>query len=339
MTSKSATGVCDSIVTMRVPDSRSDGQFLLRRQERALADDVGLVVEQPVDRLEAEVRHPDEIGVGENQGDPQPVGVRLAHVTNFRERISCASSRWCRDFISDSRGSSSCRFAGGARGSPGYLYCISPAPVRGSICPVRPYPSFRRRKAGTSRSRFRSNSPGEPSVSPPAGCRRHSDRRRSAGAAAAGMSSAGRRRIVGARMAARGCTIDGAVLASARVGRHVDRRLHRRVRRRRSIGPDVVEAGGDHGDLHLVGQRRSTTAPKMMLASSCADSWMIVSASLTSSSDMSGPPVTLMITPRAPLHRGVLEQRARDGAVGGVDRARCGLRPSPCPSSPRPCPT
>ena len=45
----------------------------------------------------------------------------------------------------------------------------------------------------------------------------------------------------------------------------------------------------------------STTAPKMMFASSCADSWMIVSASLTSSSDMSGPPVTLMITPRAPF--------------------------------------
>ena len=44
----------------------------------------------------------------------------------------------------------------------------------------------------------------------------------------------------------------------------------------------------------------STTAPKMMLASSWAASWMIVEASLTSSSDRSGPPVTLMITPRAP---------------------------------------
>ena len=44
----------------------------------------------------------------------------------------------------------------------------------------------------------------------------------------------------------------------------------------------------------------STTAPKMMFASSCAASWMIVEASLTSSSDRSGPPVTLMITPRAP---------------------------------------
>ena len=45
----------------------------------------------------------------------------------------------------------------------------------------------------------------------------------------------------------------------------------------------------------------STTAPKMMLASSCAASWMIADASLTSTSDRSGPPVTLMITPRAPL--------------------------------------
>ena len=39
----------------------------------------------------------------------------------------------------------------------------------------------------------------------------------------------------------------------------------------------------------------------MMLASSCAASWMIADASLTSMSDRSGPPVTLMMTPRAPL--------------------------------------
>ena len=45
----------------------------------------------------------------------------------------------------------------------------------------------------------------------------------------------------------------------------------------------------------------STTAPKMMFASSCAASWMIAEASLTSTSERSGPPVTLMITPRAPL--------------------------------------
>ena len=45
----------------------------------------------------------------------------------------------------------------------------------------------------------------------------------------------------------------------------------------------------------------STTAPKMMLASSSAASWTMHDASLTSTSDRSGPPVTLMITPRAPL--------------------------------------
>ncbi len=39
----------------------------------------------------------------------------------------------------------------------------------------------------------------------------------------------------------------------------------------------------------------------MMFASSCAASWMTHDASFTSTSDMSGPPVTLMITPRAPL--------------------------------------
>ena len=44
----------------------------------------------------------------------------------------------------------------------------------------------------------------------------------------------------------------------------------------------------------------STTAPKMMLASSCAASWMIAVAWLTSTIDRSEPPVMLMITPRAP---------------------------------------
>ena len=45
----------------------------------------------------------------------------------------------------------------------------------------------------------------------------------------------------------------------------------------------------------------SMTAPKMMLASSSAASWTMHDASLTSTSERSGPPVTLMITPRAPL--------------------------------------
>ena len=39
-------------------------------EEEALADEVGHAVEEPVDPLEAEVRHPDLVGVGETQGDP-----------------------------------------------------------------------------------------------------------------------------------------------------------------------------------------------------------------------------------------------------------------------------
>ncbi len=45
----------------------------------------------------------------------------------------------------------------------------------------------------------------------------------------------------------------------------------------------------------------STTAPKMMFASSSAASCTMEDASLTSTSERSGPPVTLMMTPRAPL--------------------------------------
>jgi len=45
----------------------------------------------------------------------------------------------------------------------------------------------------------------------------------------------------------------------------------------------------------------STTAPKMMFASSCAASWTIDAASLTSTNVRSEPPVTLMITPRDPF--------------------------------------
>ncbi len=43
------------------------------------------------------------------------------------------------------------------------------------------------------------------------------------------------------------------------------------------------------------------TEPKMMLASSCAASWISVEASLTSDSVRSGPPVMLIRMPVAPL--------------------------------------
>jgi hypothetical protein len=67
------------------------GQLALRRQEHALADDVLLRVEQLVHRLEAEVRHRDEVGVRERERHPQPPAVRLADVANlFRQDVERA---------------------------------------------------------------------------------------------------------------------------------------------------------------------------------------------------------------------------------------------------------
>jgi hypothetical protein len=57
MTSKSAIGVCDS--RTRRAAQLELGQSLLRGQEEALADDAVDGVEQLVDRLEAQVGHPD----------------------------------------------------------------------------------------------------------------------------------------------------------------------------------------------------------------------------------------------------------------------------------------
>ena len=53
-------------------------QLLLGGQEHPLADRVGVIVEEPVDGLEAEVGHPHEIRVGEGQPDPHAVDVRLS---------------------------------------------------------------------------------------------------------------------------------------------------------------------------------------------------------------------------------------------------------------------
>ena len=92
--SKSRTGVCDSIVTIRAPDCEQALQLLLGRQEHALAHDVGLIVEEPVNRLEAQVGHPDEVRVRKREGDAQPVGVRLLHVADFAGQESRARSRW-----------------------------------------------------------------------------------------------------------------------------------------------------------------------------------------------------------------------------------------------------
>ena len=58
-------------------------KLLFRRQEKSLADDIIVCIEQAVDRLEPEVGHPDEVGVGEHKGDSKPPAVRLRHVPHF----------------------------------------------------------------------------------------------------------------------------------------------------------------------------------------------------------------------------------------------------------------
>ena len=82
MTSKSATGVWDSSDKARVCREEFR-QLLLRRQEKALADDVVEGVEEAIDRLEPEVRHPDPVGVREGQGHAQTTAVRLTDVAGF----------------------------------------------------------------------------------------------------------------------------------------------------------------------------------------------------------------------------------------------------------------
>ena len=95
MTSKSAIGVCDS----RRHEARAAqlelGQRLLRRQEEALADDVVDVVEELIDRLEAQVGHPDVVGVRERQRDPQPAGVRLGDVADLARQGGAGGVALC----------------------------------------------------------------------------------------------------------------------------------------------------------------------------------------------------------------------------------------------------
>ncbi len=68
-------------------DLRARGEHALqlfsRRQEEPLADDVGLIVEEAINGLEAEVGHPDEVGVRERERDAQAVAVRLLYVADF----------------------------------------------------------------------------------------------------------------------------------------------------------------------------------------------------------------------------------------------------------------
>jgi hypothetical protein len=67
----------------RRPGGELLSEFTLGRQEDALADDRVFGVEQLVHRLEAKVRHADEVRIGEGQGDAQapPVGLDdIAHL-------------------------------------------------------------------------------------------------------------------------------------------------------------------------------------------------------------------------------------------------------------------
>ena len=88
-----ATGVCDSSVSERRARRQLRLQLLLRRQEHPLAHHVVQLVEEPVDRLEAEARHPDEVGVRERQRDAQTAAVRLPHVADFAGKQSPARAR------------------------------------------------------------------------------------------------------------------------------------------------------------------------------------------------------------------------------------------------------
>ncbi len=71
------------------------GQGRLRRQEEPLADDVVEIVEQPVDGLEAEVRHPDVVAVRERQGHPEPAGVRLDDVADLARQGGAGELTLC----------------------------------------------------------------------------------------------------------------------------------------------------------------------------------------------------------------------------------------------------
>jgi hypothetical protein len=74
----------------------------------------------------------------------------------------------------------------------------------------------------------------------------------------------------------------------------------------------------------------SITAPKMMFASSWDASWISFAASSTSCRVMSGPPVKLISTPRAPS----IERSSRSGfeiAARAASTARASPRPRPVP--------
>ena len=63
----------------------------LGRQEHPFANDVVFSVEEFVDGLEAQIRHPHEVRVRERQHDTELAAVRFAHVSHFlRQKVAGA---------------------------------------------------------------------------------------------------------------------------------------------------------------------------------------------------------------------------------------------------------
>ena len=82
-TSKSRTGVSDSTVRSGLPEASCAASSWRAGQEHALAHDVLQLVEEPVDRLEAQVGHSDEVRVRERERDAEAAAVRFADVADF----------------------------------------------------------------------------------------------------------------------------------------------------------------------------------------------------------------------------------------------------------------
>ena len=79
--------VADGGVGLDGPERLARGdlrrQFLAAREEYALAHDIVQLVEEPVDRLEAQVGHSDEVRVRERERDAKAAAVRFADVADF----------------------------------------------------------------------------------------------------------------------------------------------------------------------------------------------------------------------------------------------------------------
>ena len=89
--SNSRTGVCDSSVTSGAPEASCAANSVFGGRNTRSQTMAVFGVEQLVDGLEAEVRHPHEVGVREGQRDAQLAAVRLADESHFlRQKVAGA---------------------------------------------------------------------------------------------------------------------------------------------------------------------------------------------------------------------------------------------------------